>query len=70
MKITLESTDRIVMLDGRAVRIWHGKTERGTEVFAYVALVASASDADASELEAALREMEPPADRSVWPENL
>ena len=45
MKITLESTDRIVEFSAAgggtvSARVWQGKTERGVEVFAIIPRIA------------------------------
>lgn len=68
MKVTLESTDRIVeLLVGGAVvpaRVWEGKTERGIPVFAYVTRIAPAIENPSAivctEFERDLRECRPP----------
>lgn len=43
MKVTIEATSKIVMLQDEggeiAARIWEGKTERGVDVVLYVTLV-------------------------------
>lgn len=63
MKVTLESTDKIVTLRIHGVdvpaRIWQGTTEHGIECHAYVTRVAVAKDLDASQFEAELREQAP-----------
>lgn len=62
MKVTLESTTKIVALvlgDGREVpaRVWEGTTANGVEVHAYVTRIAVANDADAREFERDLVEV-------------
>lgn len=44
MKITIESTDKIVHLNGTPARIWQGHTEAGVEVHCYVTRIAIAND--------------------------
>jgi hypothetical protein len=39
LKITIESTDKIVELDGIPARIWEGKTESGIELHCLVTRV-------------------------------
>lgn len=55
MKVTLESTERIVELTihGEAVpaRVWYGRTENGIECHAYITRIAVARENDASEFE-------------------
>jgi hypothetical protein len=63
MKVTLESTDKIVTLiiDGHDVpaRVWEGTTAGGVACHAYVTRIAVANGLDASEFERALREHRP-----------
>lgn len=61
MKVTLESTSKVVMLNGVPARIWEGQTERGVPVHCYVTRVAVDQAADASELELELIEQRPPS---------
>lgn len=61
MKVTLESTSKIVTLNGVGCRIWEGKTEGGVPIHVYIALTAVDSSEDASELERDLRESKPPS---------
>ena len=67
MKMTLESTDQIVDLNGVKCRVWEGTSERGTQVFAFVAQVAVDKDTggDPAELVQDLQENKPPT--IVWP---
>jgi hypothetical protein len=39
MKITIESTDKIVQLNGVPARIWEGQTDSGVPVLCYVSLI-------------------------------
>lgn len=61
MKITLESTTKIVTVNGVPCRIWEGTTERGVAIHAYVTRVAVDRNADASELERDLQECRTPS---------
>lgn len=60
MKVTLESTDRIVELElqGQVVpaRVWVGKTARGVACHAFITRIAVHSALDASEFEQDLQE--------------
>lgn len=44
MKITIESTEKIVTIEGQQARIWQGHTESGIPVHCYINLVAVAQD--------------------------
>lgn len=61
MKVQLESTTKIVKLNGVPARIWEGHTESGIAVHAYVTRIAVASDADCSQFEAELEDCRPPS---------
>jgi hypothetical protein len=61
MKITLESTAKIVSLDGIPARVWEGKTASGIAVHAYVTRIAVARDADCSQFESELQEHRAPS---------
>lgn len=62
MKITLESTDRIVQLKssthGGTVpgRVWQGKTESGIQLFVVITSLAVERTQDQSEFQAAFQE--------------
>lgn len=56
MKITVESTSKIIHHRGVPVRVWEGETERGVKMVAFIAYVAVATDADNSQFEAELQE--------------
>lgn len=56
MKIRIESTSKIVELNGVPARIWEGHTERGVPVHCYVTRIAVARNQDASQFEAELQE--------------
>jgi len=67
MKVTLESTTKIVELRSRngavlQARIWEGVTEKGVPVHAFITRVACHKDLDNGELERDLREHKPPSD--------
>lgn len=62
MKVTLESTSKVVVLatshldEGISCRAWEGHTESGIPVHCYIPLVAVNRDQDASQLEEELLE--------------
>ena len=61
MKATLESTSKIVTLNGLPARIWEGKTASGIPIHAYVTRVAVRNGADISQFEAELQETAAPS---------
>ena len=65
MKVTLESTTRIVAIQmGRSelqARVWEGETGNGIKVVALIAQVAADQDADLQEFERDLQERRPPS---------
>ena len=61
MKITIESTTRIVNASGIDCRVWEGETEQGVKVQCLIALVAAHKDADLRQFEAELQEQRTPS---------
>jgi hypothetical protein len=66
MKVTLESTSKIVELttpEGYVIpsRVWEGKSERGIERHAYILRIAVHEDLDRSQFEAELKECRTPS---------
>ena len=61
MKITAESTEKIVALSGVPARIWEAVTENGVKCHIYVTRIAVAKDEDSSEFDRELREYKPPS---------
>lgn len=59
MKVTLQSTDKIVTVNGQPARIWEGTTERGTPCFAIIPRIACPINANAAEFEQELIETPP-----------
>lgn len=71
MKVTLESTTKIVTVNGVQARIWEGHTESGIPVHAYVTRIAVAHGLDASQFERELQECRAPsADIEALPARL
>jgi hypothetical protein len=60
VKITVESTSKIVEFNGIQCRVWEGRTERGVPMVAFIARVAVERDQDAGQFEAELRETPQP----------
>lgn len=61
MIVNLESTDKIVELNGVPARVWEGHTEAGVPCHAYVTRIAVSNSVDASEFERDLQEQRPPS---------
>jgi hypothetical protein len=65
MKVTLESTTKIVSLtlNGQTVpaRVWEGETEHGVACHAYITRIAVAPDLDATEFEKDLQQHRAPS---------
>lgn len=61
MKITLESTTKIVYLNGVGARIWEGTTDSGIPVHAYLTRVAVRHGEDTSQFERELQEHRAPS---------
>lgn len=59
MKITIESTDQLVMVNGRPARVWKGLSEGGVECQVLVFDVAVHKDADNGQFERELLEHPP-----------
>jgi hypothetical protein len=62
MKITVESTDKIVELNGVPARIWEGETASGIKVHCYVTRIAvKRKEPRIAEFESELRETRTPS---------
>lgn len=61
MKVTLESTDKIVHINGVPARVWEGVTERGIRMHAFITRVAVDKISDVSEFERDLQEHSAPS---------
>jgi len=60
MKITLESTTKVVTLNGVPARLWEGHTVAGIPVHAYITRIAADAGADQTEFERELEDCVPP----------
>ena len=74
MKITLESTSKVVLLnyvgrEGVPARIWEGVTDKGVKCHAFITRIAVHVDDDAAEFERDLAEQRKPisADIEAYP---
>lgn len=61
MKITIESTHKLVHLNGVPARIWEGTTDSGIALHCYVTRVAVSDSADCSQFEKELQEHRKPS---------
>lgn len=73
MKITIESTTRIVLVktsmlaDGIECRVWEGETAGGVKVEALIPRIAAREGQDLAQFEAELQEQRAPSADSAWP---
>ena len=68
MKITIESTTKIVKANGIDCRIWEGKTERGIDIVVLVPRIAVRNGQDTSQFEEELQEHAAPSiDAEAFP---
>ena len=61
MKITIESTQDITLLDDVQCRVWQGVTEKGTPCLVFTYRIATHPDVNADEFAAEMKEGLPPA---------
>ncbi len=60
MKITIESTTRIINVDGTEARLWEGTSEGGVQIECLITRIAVHKDQDLTQFEAELREQRRP----------
>jgi hypothetical protein len=65
MKIIIESTTKIVEINGVPARVWEGKTDSGIEVHCFITRIAVDKKADASQFEKELSECRPPINHDI-----
>lgn len=65
MKVTLESTTKVVEVDGKPTRVWEGRTDSGIAMHAFINLVAVKFSEDLSQFEAELFEHRPPRNPDI-----
>ena len=61
MKITIESTSKVVTLNGVDARIWEGHTASGIPVHCFITRIGVARDQDTKQFESELEEMKAPS---------
>lgn len=61
MKITIESTTKIIKANGIDCRVWEGTTERGIEVTCLIPRIAVRNGQDTAQFEEELKEMRAPS---------
>lgn len=61
MRITIESTTKIVTLNGMEMRIWEGRTDSGIPCHCYIPRIAVDREEDSAEFERDLQEHRPPS---------
>ena len=59
MKITIESTTKVVVVDNVTCRVWEGETERGVKIHCFIPRICAKDDQDLSQFEAELQEQRP-----------
>jgi hypothetical protein len=67
MKMTIESTTRIVNASGVDCRVWEGVTERGVKVQVLVPRVAALADQDLRQFQEELAEQRAPSVAQAFP---
>ncbi len=65
MILTIESTSRIVNVNGIDCRLWEGQTESGVKVEALITRIAVKEGQDMAQFEKELREQRPPSLASI-----
>lgn len=71
MKLTIESTSKVVELNGVPARIWEGVSEGGVKVICFVTRIAVDRADDTRQFEAELAEQRPPSsDAAIFPTRL
>ncbi len=65
MKVSLESTTKIVELNGVPARVWEGETDSGIKVHAFVTRIAVSTKDDAGQFERELMECLQPRNPDV-----
>ena len=60
MKIIIESTEKIVVLNGVPARVWDGKTDSGIPVHCFVTRISPQTNENIEQFEAELKKQKPP----------
>lgn len=61
MKITIESTEKIIDIEGVPARIWEGQTESGIEVHCFVTRISPQTHDNIEQFEQELKEQKAPS---------
>jgi hypothetical protein len=61
MKITIESTTKIVALNGLDCRVWEGQTEQGVAIHCFIPRISVNEGLDTAQFEAELQEQRKPS---------
>jgi hypothetical protein len=61
MKITIESTTKVVTLNGVECRVWEGQTERGVPIHCFIPRISVNEGLDTDQFEAELQEQRKPS---------
>ncbi len=61
MKVTIESTSKVVELDNVPARVWEGQTESGIAVHCYITRISVASEEDTEQFEQELQGCKAPS---------
>jgi hypothetical protein len=61
MTITIESTSKVVSLNGVACRVWEGQTVSGVKVHCYIPRICAKDDQDLTQFERELQEQRVPS---------
>jgi hypothetical protein len=61
VKILIESTSKLVELNGVPARVWEGQTESGIPVFCFITRVGVSRTEDCSQFERELKEQRAPS---------
>lgn len=65
MKITIESTIRMAMVNGVPARVWEGTTASGLPVVCLITRIATPAATDQAEFKRDLQECKPPSEMAV-----
>lgn len=65
MKLTIESTTRVITVNGVPARVWEGKSEDGIPVYCAITRVAVPEGADQSQFQRELVQHKLPSDAAV-----
>jgi hypothetical protein len=61
MTITIESTTKLVTLNGVECRVWEGQTERGVAIHAFIPRISVNDGLDTAQFEIELQEQRKPS---------